>query len=312
MKNVIPLCGVLVVAVAVLAPSAMAAPVQLDLSSGFNMDGLAGSADWTAMKATSSLYSDCFGREANGYAGITYTEHYPVVSNGDDITQGFAADGVVTTAYGTYHMAGNTGNATLAGNWADGKKNVIEFGNTLAGWHGASQTVTLPTAQQGKYSDVNFLMDTGSGWPYFYIQADYSDSTHQTIFTYQQNIAGGSLYGGTWNGPGVSGIGTVDPNHYRQALQVNQVGETWGGTNHVKYQWDWAYGPMGVWELATAAALDPDKTLVGFTFVDGTGDPTYTHVQYIWAASATPVPEPATLALLALGGLTLVRRKRAN
>ncbi|MFW6146731.1 MAG: PKD domain-containing protein [Planctomycetota bacterium] len=161
--------------------------VPLDLSGGFNMDGVCGPREYQVCLADGdSDLMELFGGMAAGNGVLVFAEGqwiiaasngpayayslpgmagHPRFYNADD---GLPPDGVLSGADRLYHLPAVFGNATLPGDWTEAddpttlavRPNCITVGalRRRGTWQVASVTVELPDRQKGPYENVNLLL----------------------------------------------------------------------------------------------------------------------------------------------------------
>ncbi len=273
------------VLVKVYAPST---PVPLNLTGGFNMDSICGPKEYQVCRTDGAhhLY-DLFGElpDANGkyvrsqdsmliadssgeaYAcSIVGMPGHPINYSG---TEALPADGVLTGAGDrTYHMASVGGNALLPGDWTevadpssyDLKCNSMVVGSKhdTATWQIASATVELPSAQKGKYADVNFVlaaMNVADRARNMRIVALYGENGSDEEEIYAFSTADGG------NGPKLTD--TTAPSGFAGVYTMSKCYSSSSGVTGSIYA-----ATSSLWEFDAPIDLNSSKTLWGFRLED--------------------------------------------
>ena len=323
-----------------MSSAAWADPVQLDISDGFNMDCIVGPLEFQAVRTYNAdndpdsklLYLQgglddgvcwyshwgglrlmCCASTAAGYGqpySIDGMGGHPVyVPDGE----GLPENGTIAGTDRTYHMASNAGNATFSGNWIEvadvgtswGVKNnamVVGCTDDTADWQIAEAVAVLPEGQRAEYSDINFVLaalDRGERAMNMEIYALYGDgSDEQRLYAFSTEAGG-------------SGPKTRDVTN--SVATPDFVSVYAFGSGYDDYPPGSIRGDRGgdLYEFEVALTLDDAKTLYGIKVVDVNPALKWKDRGVaIYAATADPIPEPATMALLGLGILGLVLRRR--
>ena len=171
--------------VAVFAATATPAIIQLDLTDGFNTDAICGPQEYQECRTDGAQdHVELYGNleDGNGYwllsqggmmVADSSTEPYSISGDAGHPayvsgTEGLPSDGVLSGSDRDYHVGSFGGNDTLSGNWTESadpsqydlKSNSVVVGSyhNTATWQVSSVTIELPSAQKGKYTDVNFVL----------------------------------------------------------------------------------------------------------------------------------------------------------
>ena len=251
-----------------------------------------------------------------GYCGQT-SWYRPAFKSG---TQATALDGVLTSAIdGTvYHIASHAGNATLSGDWLEvanpsfvaaagvvttpmeRKMNAMTAATGHSNAAKITATATLPLAQQGKYPEINFVLgawDWADGARNAQIVAIYSDASEDILYSFStDNVI---------VGPSVDD--SVVDNYTADFTAVAQFSQGYnvaaGATGGVSDK------AGSLFEFITPLTVDVTKVLVGVRLEDSNPALNW-NARGLSIYAATAIPEPASLALLAMGGVAFVIRRR--
>ncbi|MFW6155131.1 MAG: PEP-CTERM sorting domain-containing protein [Planctomycetota bacterium] len=336
MKKLLATCIVLA-----MAASASAA-VQLDISSGFNMDAWCGAKEYQVIQVEGCDLAELQGGNAQGVGWYVLGQQHMMIGNTteggfgeaysvDGVNwyhpawysgnEGTPEDGLVTGADRQYHIASHLGNATLPGDWleADPPGGVWQPGEpeeqmankanamVVASSHDyrqfqiAEAVAMLPVEQQAAYTDINVII---GGWnaadPNMHtdIYAVYADGTEDLLYSFTDDDGGQDPVLSDDKTVGVGGADFAAVYSFTHSYNSSA-----GSTGSVS-----TANPGTLYEFASPLPLDSAKVLAGVKMVDS--DPTNN-----WDArgtsifAATAIPEPATLALLGLGALGLIRRR---
>jgi len=230
-------------------PARAAETIALDLSAAFNVDLLGTDAERLEAIAIHdaneyvnwTLY-DIFGQ--HHHLGAPYDCYY--VHN----SYGLPTSGLVQTAFGPYQL-GPAQTADVTTHQAS--PNGVTFGK-LFGPDRIVATATLPAAQRGRYSDVNFLLvhwyrvtrNGGVADKRIRIHADYATGSP------------GLLYEGPVIGWSAAADATFAAAR-ESARHISSAGSPIRGvTLKIEARW--------LWHFAQPLGLDPTRTLVGFRF----------------------------------------------
>jgi len=153
--------------------------------------------------------------------------------------------------------------------------------------------VPLAAGQVGLYESINFLVAGNNKQTMIY--ADYADG--------QELLWSSPVIDGETGFPGGLGTSSSNPNLVA-AFSCDQTWSQSGEVSAVRSE------SATVWTFAEPLALDPARTLTGFTLTVKGDDKWTGRTAFVLAASGDVVPEPTSLALLGLGAATLIRRKR--
>ncbi len=341
MKKVLGVLLVLCVAAPVMAD------VQLNISSGFNMDAICGALEFQEIIAYRDAYdpnrdlqelqgslgqgvgrsvftwNDHMIGAASSPSGLTYSidgwgSHPRYATN----AQALPENGVIAGSSYTYHMASHAGNATLPGDWT-------QVANPTAG-----PPELIPN--MATMSNTMYIYSTSS------TTQDLSQTAALPVAQQGQYVAinfvlgaSGAMNYGARNLQIVAIYGDASEDIlYTFANTADRVGPVIDDSQgdvyvaadfnvveqftHVYNSSAGTYGNWGsnagsLFEFAEALALDPNRTLVGIRIEDnsasGLSDGDRRGLA-IFAASGELVPEPATMGLLGLGIVGLVMRRR--
>ncbi len=322
-----------------LAVSASAA-VQLDISSGFNMDVWCGAKEYQVLQVQGCDLLELQGGNAQGVGWYALQQQRMMIGNTTEGgfgqpysveanwyhpdwysgTEGTPEDGVLSGADRQYHIASHLGNTTLPGDWLEvaspggvwnpgqpeemmaTKANamVVASAHDYRNFQIAEAIAMLPAGQQAAYTDINFII---GGWnaadPNMHtdIYAVYADGSEDLLYSFTDDNGGQDPVVDDSKTVGVGGADFAAVYSFTQSYNHSA-----GGTGNVG---DYS-GTL--YEFASPLELDSSKVLAGIKMVDS--DPGHN-----WNArgtsifGATAIPEPATLALLGLGALGLIRRR---
>lgn len=314
MKQQLPLFSVLALA----AATASAQTVQFDLSSSFNYDGVGTQNEVTANVPANGNFL------VNSLGDHSINGNNRSLSNQGSVTSGTALpdDGVI--GGGKYQIS------TVFDNGTDYLTKVNNTTQLAAAGSGTVVTYTynLTPEEQGQYTSFNFLSNSqrdASATGYrSWVEAVYSDGTVILIDTGLSDS--GDLVRGTIGNnnvtkdsdtytflntaPGATNTVGVS-NAYVMDRGLSQSGSTQSvrsGTFGI-YEVDYDALTVGVTDIP----LDPGRTLEALNFNIRSAGVNRDQELYVWAISATPVPEPATYALLFAAvalGVAIRRRSR--
>ncbi|NLF32399.1 MAG: PEP-CTERM sorting domain-containing protein [Planctomycetes bacterium] len=298
---------VTMVVAALCAATASAAMQPLTISSAFNYDAV-GTVEEIAYCNTFTgvdhQLTNILGQHSM-YSGQTYL-------GGDG---GLPADGIIDGGNFEVGRGLTSRYATAAADAA--QSNIIRLRANSR--ETLSAEVVLPAAEQQRYSAINFAF---SGERYKF---EASKVTHYTA-SIEVRYAGDSAWHVLWlstgdnatlggsfgTGNGTSGLSSWDKNTDTADWAVVHATEKRCGTagsSGSRYS-NTKAGATYLWKFANDLPLDGSKTLEALRIsvsTDGVNRPTGVN---LFAASAVPVPEPATAGLLALGAAGLIFRRR--
>jgi len=305
---------------AAMASAAVAEEVQFDLSAGFNFDAVgtvdevANSVPWynywlvedeprviTPVDRYNRTLCNMYTDPANllPLAGDEWYDalyHHDAWSTWctfkhDPADPEHTLQQVVSTDYGTYALgAFDSGVAFDPENpqsTLPASPNVVRLGTMKGKYHPADpegyaeETVMLPPEQQGRYFDVNFLLEGDSTGEiekraYFRIYAIYQGTPNEEVLIFACPDVSGTLAGGV---PGQMGLNSAYSGDWNAAflawngVQIGTLDETkyyyrGGGTPYYSRSTDVPEGSyLWLWEPnAAGIVLDSSKTLLGFKF----------------------------------------------
>lgn len=289
--------------------TALAQYVQFDLSGSFDYDAV-GTQDEVSTNVPDN----------GNFLSLSMGEHdlgnRRALSNQGSVTSGTALpdDGVI--ADGKYQIS------TIFDNGTDFLTPVDNTTELAAEGTGTVDTLafTLAPEEQGRYTSFNFLTnskrDASKGGYRTWVEAVYSDGTVIVVDTGLSDGADtvrGSLGNNnvsrdadpttfvnqapdTSNTVGLNNAQVMD----RGLSQAGSTQSVRSGTFGI-YEVDYDAMNVGVSDIP----LDGDRTLEGLNFNIRSAGVNRDQSLYIWAISATPVPEPGAYAL-AFGALTLL------
>jgi len=249
----------------------------------------------------------------------------------------------VVTPYGSYSISPGSTPVNVSAEQATGNAVAVgtDRGKTTSAEEGfASHMMSLPASSQGFYSDINLLMtgqqiDNGKKRAWVRVVAHYDDATSDTVWNSPQAwlwtdtnpddgiTADTPVGGGIPSAMGVEfgGAGNLDQAYLDafNSVEVVAVGgqrtNGVGGADNRSTSISNTANALYMHDIAGGIPVDPTKLLVGIEVqVDNgpnewwAGFPEGENVR-IYAASGTLVPEPASIALIGLGGLLLLRRR---
>jgi len=274
--------------VVIAVEAAPGGEVQLDLTDSFNMDVICGPKEFQeCLEDGSHDYIDLFGDYDDGNCDIalgssrfliaetsTTAMAYSIsgYSGGHPLnyssSQALPDDGVLTGADVDYHMSSSVGNDTVSGDWTevsdpstyDVKSNAICVGarHNKADWQVSSVTAELPSAQKGKYTEVNFAlaaMNMAHRARNMRIVALYGSTGSDTETLYSFSTASG--------GSGPVMTDTTAPTDFAIVHSMTKAMDpTTGSTGQVRDQ------DCSLFEFDEVFELDDTKDLWGFRFED--------------------------------------------
>ena len=160
----------------------------------------------------------------------------------------------------------------------------------------------LPSPQQGQYSDLNVLVAGSNRKCMIYaVYADGEEEIYQSSGTPKVDELGF---------PYITDAASTNPD----VIPVTgyQMTRRWDTAGSPSYSYI-RTGTATVWTLEDPLALDPTRTLTGIRLAIYDQDTYMDREAVILAVSANerpPIPEPGALALLGLGGLGLISRRK--
>ncbi len=280
-------------ALALTLGSATAETVPLDLSGGFNHDGYITWAEATHAALYNPPSSWGLGTRM---VNTVFGEHSTGASGGgrnlcwaDQGSDGLAANGILTTTYGSFQLSTER-DAEPAGGYVLGpvgsppvlpvSHNVVRVQRPHSGstaWPSATTTVMLPVSQWSQYDSVNFLVAGNNTKALIY--AEYDDGAggldQQLIYESPGTPKTASERGF----PDIQNSTSANPD----IISAQTMTQLWAQSSNYS---DIRAGTANIWTFADPLALDPSKTLVGFTFAVYNADTWKARQAVVFAAVA--------------------------
>ncbi len=280
-----------------------AALVPLDLSAAVHYDGVGTQNEINAHPGT-TLNLTSLGDHSlfPGEANKSYTNQGSISGTGVALPD----DGKI----GSYQLVNQYDNGT---DYLTKANNIIRInarGTT------SSAVVTLAPDEQQQYENFNFLFvsvrSSNAGFNVrSWITATYTDGTSEIVLDTGMVTTEANTPGGTFGSAGIGGQGgwkshvDSDPS-VKLALAMTHIAGIAGSPARSVIREETA----GLWEMAEPIALDSTRTLESLEFSVYSSGSTRDNHLLIFAISATPVPEPATAALVGLAAPAVLLRRR--